>query len=75
MRPDADRLWEADGFGASTDPLNVQYGAAGVLAVLARAAEGGHPEAAGALPVVTGWMSERLDRVPRLLPACTWSAR
>ena len=68
MRPDADWLWQTDGFGASTDPLNVQYGAAGVLAVLARAAQHGHAGAADALPVVTGWMRERLDRVPRLLP-------
>ncbi len=48
--------------------MNVQYGAAGVLAVLTRAAEHGHAGAAGLLPVVTGWMAERLDRVPRLLP-------
>ncbi|HST46546.1 class IV lanthionine synthetase LanL [Jatrophihabitans sp.] len=68
MRPDADWLWETDGFGGGTDPLNVQYGAAGVLAVLARAAGHGYSQAAGALPVVTGWMAERLDRVPRLLP-------
>jgi hypothetical protein len=68
MRPDADWLWETDGFGATTDPLNVQYGAAGVLAVLARAAEHGHAQAADALPVVTGWIRDRLDRVPRLLP-------
>ncbi|WP_329569280.1 class IV lanthionine synthetase LanL [Kitasatospora sp. NBC_01266] len=32
------RLWPADGFAALNDPLNVQYGAAGVLAVLAGAA-------------------------------------
>ncbi|MGW2178353.1 class IV lanthionine synthetase LanL [Streptomyces sp. NPDC001732] len=31
-------LWAINGFGATTDPLNVQYGAAGVLAVLTRAA-------------------------------------
>lgn len=68
MQPDADWLWQTEGFGATTDPLNVQYGAAGVLGVLVRAAEHGHPEAAEALPVVAGWISERLDRVPRLLP-------
>ncbi|MEV4613070.1 class IV lanthionine synthetase LanL [Kitasatospora sp. NPDC049258] len=31
------RLWPAEGFGALSDPLNVQYGAAGVLAVLTAA--------------------------------------
>ncbi|MFJ4961079.1 class IV lanthionine synthetase LanL [Streptomyces sp. NPDC088729] len=31
-------LWELSGFGATTDPLNAQYGAAGVLAVVTRAA-------------------------------------
>lgn len=68
MRPDADWLWEAEGFGATTDPLNVQYGAAGVLAVLTRATEHGHAEAPDALPVVADWLCRRLDRVPRLLP-------
>ncbi|MFJ1709641.1 class IV lanthionine synthetase LanL [Kitasatospora sp. NPDC088346] len=35
---DPQRLWPAEGFGALSDPLNVQYGAAGVLAVLTAAA-------------------------------------
>ena len=68
MRPEADWLWKTDGFGGGTDPLNVQYGAAGVLAVLVRAAEHGDPAAAAAVPTVAGWLAERLDRVPRLLP-------
>ncbi|MGK4583600.1 class IV lanthionine synthetase LanL [Kitasatospora sp. HPMI-4] len=34
----SDRLWPAVPFGLLTDPCNVQHGAAGVLAVLARAA-------------------------------------
>jgi hypothetical protein len=68
MAPDAERLWAADGFGATTDPLNVQYGAAGVLAVLARAGSHGHPEAAEALPLVADWMRQRLDQAPRILP-------
>jgi len=67
-RPDGDWLWQTEGFGASTDPLNVQYGAAGVLAVLVRAAGHGYPQAADALPVVTGWLADRLDRAPRVLP-------
>jgi serine/threonine protein kinase len=68
LRPEANQLWETDDFGATTDPLNVQYGAAGILPVLVRAAGHGHPEAAAALPVVAEWMRERLDRTPRLLP-------
>jgi serine/threonine protein kinase len=68
LRLDTDRLWEADEFGASTDPLSVQYGAAGILPVLIRAAGHGHSEAADALPVVTEWMRVRLDRTPRVLP-------
>lgn len=68
IRPDADWLWQADGFGATTDSLNVQYGAPGVLGVLVRATSHGYPEAAGVLPAVADWMRVRLDRVPRLLP-------
>ncbi|MFI1783899.1 class IV lanthionine synthetase LanL [Streptomyces rubiginosohelvolus] len=34
-------LWDVSAFGATTDPLNVQYGSAGVLAVLTRAAAAG----------------------------------
>ncbi|MFB7666511.1 class IV lanthionine synthetase LanL [Kitasatospora sp. NPDC056138] len=37
MRPDAERLWRSDDFGETCDPVAVQHGSAGVLAVLARA--------------------------------------
>lgn len=67
-RPEAEWLWRQDGFGATTDPLNVQYGAAGVLAVLARAAGHGYPGTADALPTVAGWIRDRIDRTPRVLP-------
>jgi len=68
MRLDAEWLWEQDGFGATTDPVNVQYGAAGVLPVLARAAGQGHPGTADALPIVIDWLRKRLDRTLRVLP-------
>lgn len=68
MRPDAEWLWAQDAFGATTDPLNVQYGAGGVLPVLARAAGQGYPGTAEALPAVADWLGKRLDRTPRVLP-------
>lgn len=55
-------LWPVDGFGATTDPLNVQYGAAGVLAVLTRAASAGaDPELLRGIAELTGWIRRRLD--------------
>ncbi|HEU5270308.1 MAG TPA: lanthionine synthetase LanC family protein, partial [Jatrophihabitans sp.] len=68
VQPNAEWLWKQEAFGATTDPLNVQYGAAGVLAVLARAAEHGHPVTTGTLSMVAGWMRDRIDRTPRVLP-------
>jgi lantibiotic modifying enzyme len=48
--------------------LNVQYGAAGTLAVLVRGAACGYSSAADALPLVTSWTHKRLDQSPRILP-------
>jgi serine/threonine protein kinase len=68
MRPDSDWLWAADESGASSDPLSVQHGAAGVLALLERAASLGYPVASAALPVAAEWIRKRLDQAPRVLP-------
>jgi hypothetical protein len=68
MRPDADWLWKADDLATSCDPLNVQYGVAGTLAVLVRGATCGYSAAADALPLATAWTRKRLDQVPRILP-------
>ncbi|MGW9439656.1 class IV lanthionine synthetase LanL [Streptomyces sp. NPDC055607] len=69
MRPDAPRLWPSAGFGASTDPLAVQHGAAGVLAVLCRAARllGSAPARDGAA-TAAHWIRRRLADEPRVLP-------
>ncbi|MFD8827047.1 class IV lanthionine synthetase LanL [Streptomyces sp. NPDC059605] len=54
-------LWPINGFGATTDPLNVQYGAAGVLAVLTRAAAtGGDAGLRDGTAELTQWIRERL---------------
>ncbi|TXS59584.1 class IV lanthionine synthetase LanL [Streptomyces sp. sk2.1] len=54
-------LWPINGFGATTDPLNVQYGAAGVLAVLTRAAAtGGETGLRDGTAELTQWIRERL---------------
>ena len=67
--PDAHWLWSSEGFGASTDPLNVQYGAAGVLSVLRRAAsDRQHAGAAEMLRTGADWIGDRLERTPRILP-------
>ncbi|MBB5627372.1 class IV lanthionine synthetase LanL [Sphaerisporangium krabiense] len=70
--PEAGRLWPAGAFGDTTDPLNVQYGAAGVLAVLVRAARGRpEPVARGlddAIGRLAAWIDARLRDVPQLLP-------
>ncbi|MFC4943040.1 class IV lanthionine synthetase LanL [Pseudonocardia sp. GCM10023141] len=69
MTPDGPRLWTQSGYGATADPCNVQYGAAGVLAVLARAA-GVYPGDArirDGVRTVAGWIDSRLE-ISRLLP-------
>ncbi|MFJ2900084.1 class IV lanthionine synthetase LanL [Streptomyces sp. NPDC087218] len=54
-------LWPVNDFGATTDPLNVQYGAAGVLAVLVRAATtGGETELRDGVAELTQWIRGRL---------------
>ena len=65
MDLDAKRLWPTDGFGAGTDACAVQYGAAGVLGVLNRAAEAGYEVPVGD---VARWIDERRLDVPTLLP-------
>lgn len=63
----ADEPWRREGFAATTDPLSVHYGSAGVLGVLAarhRAEPGAVP--ADALRGLAGHIIERLDRLPAL---------
>lgn len=66
---DADRLWPSGPFGRTTDPGNVQHGAAGVLSVLVRAHqllphEGLEP----AVRATAGWLRRRVATAPRALP-------
>jgi hypothetical protein len=74
MTPGKARLWASGDFGTDTDPCNVQHGAAGVMAVLVRAAQAGEhtgPGDAGlsdAVATAADWVGERLDAVPRILP-------
>jgi hypothetical protein len=64
-----DRLFTVDGDGRASDPLNVQFGAAGVLAVLTRASEvRGESSLRDAVARVAGWIDERLLSAPKLLP-------
>ncbi|GIH94836.1 class IV lanthionine synthetase LanL [Planobispora siamensis] len=68
MRPDdPERLWPSGRFGESTDPCNVQHGAAGVVAVLARLTAT-DPALAGPLRTACGWMERRAAREPVTLP-------
>ncbi|MGD0244731.1 MAG: class IV lanthionine synthetase LanL [Streptosporangiaceae bacterium] len=69
MAPDQPRLWQAGDFGNGTDPCNLQYGAAGSMAVLVRAAQ--VAERAGlrdGIATAAGWIDERLHAIPRVLP-------
>jgi hypothetical protein len=68
--PDAARLWPADAeFGEATDPANVQYGAAGVLAVLIRAAQVlGRDHLHDGVKEVADWVRRRRLDIERLLP-------
>jgi Lanthionine synthetase C-like protein/Protein kinase domain len=69
MTPALPRLWASGDFGATTDPCNVQHGAAGVMSVLVRAAQAGeHAGLRDAVATAAGWIDERLDTVPRVLP-------
>ncbi|MFD5463168.1 class IV lanthionine synthetase LanL [Kitasatospora sp. NPDC127059] len=70
----SDRLWSVVPAGERTDPCNVQHGAAGVLAVLARAASAeGLPaevraEAARTARTAAGWIERRVAAEPAVLP-------
>jgi hypothetical protein len=70
MDPDhATRLWPSAPFGATTDPLNVQHGAAGVLRVLTLAHETSRdPELREPVAVAARWIGRRVHREPRVLP-------
>ncbi|MFB7261700.1 class IV lanthionine synthetase LanL [Streptomyces nojiriensis] len=83
MRPaDPDRLWSADSFGATCDPVALQHGSAGGVGVLARALRHADDLAAGSpdAPPVTGealraglrtaalWTAERQEALPGNLP-------
>ncbi|WP_405017142.1 class IV lanthionine synthetase LanL [Kitasatospora sp. NBC_00070] len=63
----ADRLWPTVPGGQLTDPCNVQHGAAGVLALLARATVAGLP-AGGAAALAADWIERRVAAEPTVLP-------
>jgi hypothetical protein len=69
MTPERPRLWKSGAFGATTDPCNVQHGAAGVLSVLTRAAAVfGGDRLRGGVAAIAEWMDPQLFEVPRILP-------
>lgn len=74
MTPDGSRLWPSSAFGSTTDPRNVQHGAAGVLEVLVRAMVDGDPRAPGSgdLEATTRkaacWLGTRAERGGEPLP-------
>jgi hypothetical protein len=72
MSPDhRKRLWPSSCFGATTDPCNVQHGAAGVIASLAMAVRlypAGDERLRAALRGACAWVERRLPDEPRLLP-------
>ncbi|GLZ78714.1 serine/threonine protein kinase [Actinorhabdospora filicis] len=63
----ADEPWPREGFAATTDPLSLHYGSAGILGVLT-ARHLAAPEAvpAGSLRGLAGHIIERLGRLPAL---------
>jgi len=68
-----DRLWPTVPAGLTTDPCNVQHGAAGVLAVLARAAVAPLPEAdrqraRETAALAAEWIERRCAAEPVVLP-------
>ncbi|MER5733692.1 class IV lanthionine synthetase LanL [Streptomyces sp. NPDC002138] len=76
---DADRLWPSDTFGSTCDPVAVQHGSAGGVAVLARALNGWDDRPAGAgtptrealregLRTAALWTADRQDALPWTLP-------
>ncbi|WP_093716816.1 class IV lanthionine synthetase LanL [Actinacidiphila alni] len=65
----ATRLWSGSAFGDGTDPVSVQYGAAGVLGTLVRADRAlDRPELRDAVRRVADWIDRRRTAVPQLLP-------
>jgi hypothetical protein len=70
MTPDdPERLWPGEGFAAATDPLNVQHGAAGVLAVLTAAAKHStDPRLRTGVAEAASWLAARADRSEQHLP-------
>ncbi|MEV7212609.1 lanthionine synthetase LanC family protein [Kitasatospora cineracea] len=70
----SDRLWAAGPEGVRTDPCNVQHGAAGVLAVLARAAATAplpapaRDRARVTVGVAAAWVERRCAAEPVVLP-------
>ena len=69
MTPGLPRLWESGDFGNTTDPCNVQYGAAGVMALMVRVAQiEDHAGLRDGIAKTAAWIDERLGAVPRILP-------
>ncbi|MET7550843.1 class IV lanthionine synthetase LanL [Streptomyces sp. NPDC005500] len=65
----ARHLWPTTDRGAKTDPLAVQHGAAGTLAVLARALQlRPDPKLRQTVATAADWIRERVAHEPRLLP-------
>ncbi|MET7550806.1 class IV lanthionine synthetase LanL [Streptomyces sp. NPDC005500] len=70
MEPDNDQhLWPTGSDAEGSDPLNVQHGAAGILAVLTRALrhEPG-PRVRQSVTTAAAWIHRRIHREPRMLP-------
>jgi serine/threonine protein kinase len=69
MSAQGERLWPSGSFGSTTDPCNVQHGAAGVLAVLARA-YAARPDArlGQCVRSVADWLSRTAMARPSELP-------
>ncbi|GHF21594.1 class IV lanthionine synthetase LanL [Streptomyces morookaense] len=62
-------LWPPSPFGATTDPCNVQHGAAGILGVLVRAYESApDPALREAVAAAAHWTGRTVGREPRVLP-------
>jgi hypothetical protein len=66
---DTKGLWPRSFTAGSMDRLNVQYGAAGVIAVLTRAAEHRpEPRLVEVLTAASAWAADQVELQPRLLP-------
>ncbi|MFB6813185.1 lanthionine synthetase LanC family protein [Streptomyces sp. NPDC056347] len=72
MRPaDPERLWPSDSFGETCDPVALQHGSAGGVAVLARALRHGAgpvDEVREGLRAAAYWTADRQDELPGDLP-------